>query len=182
MKKKLIALLGLNAAMLTDADATPIFQKAVEAIESRDARLAKMLSDLKAPLALTDSDTVETALGKALSLIEKGKGDTAALTDLKTRLSALEGKEKARLIESLKTQGKLTVAMVPWAEGQDTLALTEWAKNAPIVVSPKRIVPADQQDHGDTVALSDNDAKIARACGLDPKDVAKANGLQFAGK
>lgn len=177
--RKLCEAMKLDVAAFSadGADLGPLLTAVATALQEKGAREMKLLVDLKDVVGLTESDTLDTLAGKLLPLIEKGKADATALADLQPRVTVMEKKEHGRLVLSLKAEGKLTEAMLPWAEKQTSLALTEWAKTAPVVVPQSRIVrpedaPADQ------LTLSDNAAAIARKCGLDPAVVAKTNGLK----
>lgn len=178
---KLIALLGMDAVAMTaeNADREPLFQKAAEEIEKSRSGVSEFLGDVREALGLTESDDLTIASGKILSLAEAAKGNTGALTEMQERLQDLEGKEKDRLIDKLKAEGKLTVAMVAWAKKQDTEALIEFAKDAPVVVRPTRTIAADAVDDGDdSMALTEEDKKVAAACGIDPAKVAETHGLK----
>jgi len=183
--RKLAERLKQDVAALTAEGASlePLFQAAHERIEQLEAVPAGFLSSVKDALGLSDDDTLDTAAGKVLSIVEKGKGHAAALTELQTRVADLEGKEKERLIGKLRSEGKLTDAMLPWAQKQDQAALIDFAKTAPVVADPKRTVkPGDDQVNDDTLTMSETDIEVARRCGLDPAEVAKANNLKYAEK
>lgn len=181
--KKLAQLLGLDAAALTGekADLSGLFQKALAAIEADRKAIADFISGIKSPLALTDADSsLQSILGKVLSAVEKGKSDSAALTDLQTRLSGLEGKDRDRFVAELKAQGKLTEAMLPWASKQSVAALTDFAATAPVIVPPTRIVNAgDATPAEDSLALTDADKAIGRRMGHSEEEIAKANNLKI---
>jgi len=178
--EKLIELLGKDKAALTaeSADREPLFQAAVETIEGERGTVSDFLGQVRDALSLKDDDGLEAAAGKLLSVVEKAKGDTTALNELQTRVDELEGKERDRAVERLQAEGKLTEAMLPWARKQDTAALMEWAKDAPVVVQPGRTAKREELDPGDTQALSDVDRAIAQACGVDPAKVAEVHGLK----
>lgn len=182
--KKLAGLVGIDVASLTEDSAAarePVMQKAAELIESLRAGAAKIRDGLKDALPLTDTDTEDAIVGKILSLVEKGKTDAAALTDLQGKVKDLSGRERDRYIEDLKREGKLTAALVPWAQKQDMAALVEWAKAAPVIVDPKRTTDpaAARAADADVLVMSELDIAMARKCGLNPEDVAKANGLKM---
>jgi len=179
--KKLAEMLGLDVAALTaeGADLSSLFEKVVVVIDDHNQAIDTFRGSLQDALALTDDDTLETITGKILSAIEKGKGDSASLTDVQARLDVLEGKEKDRLVADLQGEGKLTEAMLPWAKKQDTAALRDWAETAPVVVPKDRIVkPGDEKDAGDTMALTDMDKKVGAMGGFTPEQIAEANGLK----
>lgn len=181
--RKLCGLLKLDAAAFSadGADTVPVFTAALQAIEAAASREGKLLLDLKPSLALTDTDTLDTLAGKLLPILESVKSTAAALTEAQGKLATFEVAEKGRLIETLKADGKLTEAMLPWAQRQTVVALTDWAATAPVVVQRERIVtPEKLPDAEGTLVLSDNAKKIAIRCGLDPAKVAAANGLKAA--
>lgn len=181
MKEKLLKLLALlgrsNDAALTAEGVSlePVLELAAAELEAARARGTAFLGAMKDALALTEADTLESVPGKLLPILEKAKGDAAALSTLQGRVAELEGQAKDRLIGDLKAAGKLTEAMLPWAKTQDAAALTEWAKGAPVVVPNARVVPADARPADGSLALSEAAVTIARKCGLDPKKVAEAN-------
>jgi hypothetical protein len=180
--KKLAGLLGIDAAALTadGAGVDALIDNAVSEIETARAGVASFLANLKGPLALADTDVkLDAIAGKILSAIEKGKNDSVALTAIQARVADLEAKERDRFVESLRTEGKLTDAMLPWAKKQDTAALTDWAKTAPVVVQQNRLVAAGAAATGDDgLTLTEADRAVAKLCGHTAEEVAKANGLK----
>lgn len=177
--KKLIALLGLDEAKLTaeKADLAELFARAAAEVEAARAAAGKFTAGLKDALALTDADTPDTIVGKILALAEKQKADAAALTDAQAKLATAAAADKARMIADLKAQGKLTEALLPWAEKQDVAALTEWAKAAPVIVPPNRITSPATLAAGDAARMTDADRKVAAMCGFTAEEYAKANKL-----
>jgi len=184
--KKLAGLLKWSGAeALTDeTDTGPLMKMAVERIEALtpvEAAVTKFRGDLTKALSLTDADDLPAIAGKVLSVVAKSEGDATALADVTARLEALEGDKKTRRIAQYQAEGKLTKVQLPWAQEQSVDALTEWAKTAPVVVQPKRIVKAGDVKPSDTETMTDVDVDIAKACGADPKKVAEANGLCYEG-
>lgn len=181
--KKLAGFLGIDTASLSGEGATldPLFKAAHERLEADKGAMTRFRDALKDALSLTADEPLDAIAGKVLSRIEAQKGDSAALAAMQSRLQELEGAERRRLLDQYEADGKLTKAMRPWAEKQDTAALKEWAATAPVVAQPRRILnPGDAPEGSDTMALTDEDVTVARRCGLNPEDVAKANGLKAA--
>lgn len=179
--KKLAGLLGLDAAALTAEGAAldGLIEKCLAEIERERAARAAFFASVKDSLALTDSSApLDAIAGKILSAIEKGKTDAVALTEIQTRVVALEGKERDRFVDGLKAEGKLTDAMLPWAKKQDLAALRDFAATAPVVVPQTRLVAAGAAATGDdALKLSETDRAVTKLCGNKPEDVARANGL-----
>lgn len=176
---KLATLLGLDAVALTaeGADLAPMLTKAADEIGAgRKAvdGVKSFLSGVKDALSLKDTDTLEIAAGTVMSLSAKAKADALALTDAQAKLADHVKADKQRLIDSLKAEGKLTEAMATnWAPGLDIVALTDWAKHAPVIVPGGKTVKPGDKPADDTLTLTDNDIRIARACGMDPDKVKK---------
>jgi phage I-like protein len=180
----LAGVLGLDAAAFSDAAASlePVFKAAHERIGRLQASIGSFRLNVKDALALSDDDGLDAIAGKIVSLSAKAQADSAALSDAQAKLDEFAAGEKDRLIETLQAEGKMTVAMSEGAfvRGASLDTLREWAKDAPVVVPQGRAAkPEDRSEHGDTLAMSEEAANIARACGLDPQDVAKANGMKY---
>ncbi len=172
---KLATLLKLDGVALTaeHADLAPLLTASCAAIVAGQAAIdgsKAFVAGVKDALSLTDTDTLQLIQGKVLSLAEKSKADTVALTDAQSKLAAHDKAAKAGMIKDLKAAGKLTDGMTAWAEGLDVVALTAWAKDAPVIVPVGRELKPGEKP-ADTVALTDADTTVARACGLDPKHV-----------
>lgn len=180
--QKLGALLKKDVATLSaDAALEPVLQAAHEAVETAQAIFPTLRSQLKDAMTLKGDESPEQLAGLVLSLVEKSKGDVAALTALQGRVKDLETSERARLEERLTTEGKLTDALrqSAWFKGLDYAALKAWGDVAPVVVQMGRITKPDDAAR-DVKTLSETGRAIALACGCKPEDVAKANGLQVA--
>ena len=177
--KRLGELLGLDVAALSaeGADLTPLLAKAAEAVETARASVTGFFQQVGKALSLAENATLDSAAGTILGLAEKAKCDAAALTDLQGRVQDLEGKEKVRRIDGLLAEGKLTEAMKPWAERQDVAALNDWAKTAPVIVQPRRLIdPATLPENQDTVAMNDALVRVAARCGVSLEDIEKRTG------
>ena len=183
--QKLASRIGEDAAALSGEDVeSAALIPFVEAAETRIGALvdgqAAFIQGLPDSLSLSDDATLEDALAAINAKLSKAEGDALSLSEMTTRLQVLESGARDRLIADLRAEGKLTEAMLPWAQKQDSAALTDWAKTAPVAVPPQRIiVPGTEEGGDDTLALSDADIKVAKACGLDPAKVAAANNLKY---
>jgi len=177
---KLITLLGMDSAALTaeGADLSELFEKTGVLITGLQDDQSKFILSLKDALELDDTATLDSVAGKVLSIAELQKGDTTALTEMQGRVNDLEAKEKERLIDGYRASGKLTEALVPWARTQDVAALMAWEAAAPVVVKPTRAIDHSEIPKEDSVALSENDKKVADMCGLNHESVATANNLK----
>ncbi len=159
----------------------PDFGPLVAAVTAALDAPRQFLSGIADAIGLSDHASLDQAQGLILALAAKAHADESQLSDVTSRLSVLEGGEKARYIGELMTQGKLTASMKPWAEKQDMAALRDYAASAPVIVKPQRVIDGDQggaRPQGDEAILTDDAARMARTCGIDPKYVAKASGLK----
>ena len=177
----LAGLLGLDAAAFSGegVNLEPLLTAAAKKIETLDAACGKFVGAVKDALNLSDAPSPEVAVGLIASLATKGRADHAALADAQAKIVDFEKIAKTRLIAQLKGEGKLAEAQTAWAEAQDVAALSEFAKNAPVVVPLKRITDPNAKlgDEADAVRMTDADTTVARACGLDPAKVAATNKL-----
>lgn len=106
-----------------------------------------------------------TGLSKALAdLTTKANADAAALTALRT---AQDAATKKALLDQAEAEGKLTPALrKDWAEGQDLMALSAWAKHAPKVVPV--VGQTDTTKITQTKVPSAEVLEVAGAMGIDP--------------
>lgn len=195
MKKyleRLGALLGLSGDSLKLSDteinttAETVMQKAADKIEGLQNAASQFIASAKGSLKLTGEQTLDTIAAAIGQLATNAGGSALQLTEVTSRLRVLEGNEHGRLVESLLREGKLTEAMKPWAVGQTSLQLTEWAKHAPVIVQPGQSV----QGNGEAPAapgslmMTEQDFSASQnAFGKSPKEklenFAKANGLKI---
>ena len=179
--KSLAMLCSLDVGTFTaeGADRSPLFKAAVDLIEKLQGDQASFIGEIKEALELKDDAALSDVSGKILSLVEKGKTDSTSLTDMTARLEVLEKEEHTRLVEKLKAEGKLTVAMVDWAQKRSAKELNDWAENAPVVVESIKRTPPQNLDKTDQVTMSDFEIKVARMCGNDPAKVAERHGMKM---
>jgi len=99
------------------------------------------------------------------------EADRGRVLELATKVAELEAREarrdsdqaKAALdadIAELSRAGKLPPSLHEWARGQSRAELSAWAAVAPTYVAPRAETP------GESVALSDEDKRVARLMGV----------------
>jgi hypothetical protein len=174
---RLMAALGLDDKGFNDDQAQSLLDRAADALTS----LGKALAPIRDALGLTDKDEPMTVTAKVLAAIEKGKIDTLALTDAQTKLAGFESAHRKALLDDAEKAGKLTAPLRKFADEnlKDTKALTDYIGALPVIVPQGSVADKTQQASGDDKGLTDAEITVARACGLDPAEVAKANGKTF---
>lgn len=187
MLKRLGVLLGLKNDSLEMSDAEvptkgePIVAAAHTEIEGLRGKIASFVAGVATTLKLSATSTLDDVLAAVKLLASKADGTQLALTELNNSVAGLIADKKSNMIKGLLAAGKLTHAMIPWAEKQDVLALTEWSKAAPVLV-PGGIVPQHEQQGGGTaLVMTETEINVAKACGLNPADVAKQAGKKLPG-
>ena len=179
---KLAALVGLDSAALTAEGASlqPLLTALGIKVETMQAEGAKFVAGVKDAIGLKDDQGLDVAAGLIISLAARAQGDAAALTDARAKLTTFEAEAKTRLVSDLTGAGKLTEAMKKsaWFTGLDFAALKAWGDAAPVVVQLERTTTTETRPDPAAVGVMSTQAiSIARACGMKPEDVAKANGM-----
>jgi len=147
--------------------------KAALAVEDTAAMLTQLRDLLKLP-ADADRAAIEAALKGVLA--KAGSADTAQqqLNDL---AASAEKTEKARLIAEGKQAGKFTDAMLPWADTQDSKALSAYLQHAPVVVPLGQLPKTSRKnDPADAVALTAEEKTICRLAHVKEEDYLKEKG------
>jgi len=177
--QKLARLLNRDEAAFTAEGQSiePLLEATASHIETMQTSQATFLSTVKDAIGLTDGQGLDVAAGLVLSLKEKNKADDVALTDLRSRVTAMESVEKDRLVEKLEAEGRLTPALKesPWFKGLDYAALKDWSAAAPVIVATERITRQEVKTGGSK--MTEAQKAIADRCGVSHEAFAKTNGL-----
>ena len=103
------------------------------------------------------------------------KADTLQIKVNELTLAADKAK-KDELIADLKKNGKLTDAMLPWAEKLDVVSLSEFAKTAAVIVSTQASGAGKDRKQDDAIVLTAEQKQVAQSMGLTEEQYRK--GLQ----
>jgi len=178
----LAALTGQDTLALTADGAAPdgivetINELAGELTTLRTAQEthSAFLEGIRGPLALEADAPLSVAQGAILALVERA-GQT---DEMKQRLDTLvlesETRKKQEVIDRLQANGKLPDAMLEWANGQDSAALTAYEKVAQPIVPIDQINRGDLTERSDAVALTADQSKILSMVGVTDPEAQKA--------
>ncbi len=85
--------------------------------------------------------------------------------------SSIETKEKGAFIEQALKEGKLTVALKGWAEGQSLESLKAFVKDAPVVAPGKKQTEIKE---GEGASLTADELQVCKNLGIKPEEFAKS--------
>ncbi|MHB9138184.1 MAG: phage protease [Victivallaceae bacterium] len=170
MKKLLAAiagLLGMDSIALgadNDADDTVIGK-----LNSLKPRVA-FFGQVRDALALGAEAQPETVLAGLKGLIEKGKAGDAALARIDALELSAETEKRDKLITQGKADGKLSEGLIPWAQTQDSAALSAYLEKAPVTVPLNSIDRSGLKASGDSVALTAEDRQVCKQTGISEEE------------
>lgn len=153
-------------------DIAQLVLAAVGAKDEADAGAkVRALVDLSARLAEL---TGKQAADEQIAVVSALKISHEKLEKIETELSELKQKnaddKRDGLIATLTEAGKLTPAQHDWARSLTLSALEAFGETAPVVVPGKESNPTPKPN-GESVELSAEDKKMAKAFGNDPEAV-----------
>ncbi len=175
LREAIAGLLGMDSIALgADNDADESIIGKINDVKAQITASAAFFGKVCDSLALganAQPDTVHAALQ---GLIAKGQ----AHDTLKERVDALalaaETDKRDSLIAKGKADGKLSEALVPWAQTQDSVALSAYLDKAPVMVQLGTVDRSGLKASGDSVALTAEDRKVCQLSGMDEASFLKA--------
>ncbi len=177
----LCGLLGVDAAKFTGegVNLESLLQSAHDEIKAKRDGIGAFVAGVKDALQLKDGQGLEAAAPLIVALVEKQKVDTTKLTDLTTQVTELTKAERVRVVDELKAKGKLTDALLATDlfKVMTVAQLRDWGNAAPVLVEPSRITKPEDRALGGEGIVTENQLRIAGACGVSADAFAKHNGL-----
>lgn len=173
---KLLKLLGAitgtdQVALSDEGEAPEDLLTALRSVAEELPALRTALGTVRSALALDADATTAQIEGALMAIAQKAQ----SADGLSERVAALESErdqaKKQALIDQAIDAGKLTKAMLPWAQKADIAALMSFLDVAPVVVPQGTRVTDSDLPPQDTVALTAEDRKVSRLLGLSEEDM-----------
>lgn len=178
MKKLLVAIAGLlgmdSIALGADNDADDSIIGKISAVKAQMAASSAFYGKVRDSLALGADAQPETVHAALQGLIAKGQAHDSLKAQRDSLALAAENDKRERLIAKGKAEGKLSEGLIPWAQTQDSAALSAYLDNAPVVVPVGQIQRDGLKPAGDSIALTAEDRQVCRAAGISEEDFLKA--------
>lgn len=184
---KVLALLRKALGLTDDAGEDQIVA-AVQGVTALSARIGEVEGLLQPLVALTAADGKLTVLSTGVDTLKAdlaGLKDGKALETLQGQVAGLsaglDGVRREILCYNARLQGKVIPLTAEQIAKSDLTTLSAMIEKLPAGEVPLVALSAGAiQEHGAGGAgtMTEADKRVALACGLDPANVAKANGLK----
>lgn len=170
----LAALTSQDSIALGEDGALPTTLAAQVAEAAEEIKTLRLLeAGVRDALALGEDARAGAVEGRIRQLVEAEREKQTLAEKVDRLVLGEETRKKAELINQGKAEGKITPAMLEWAEKQDSVALGEFLKFAPVVVKPGRQTsPETLRDKpAEALALGEEERAWYRDRGLTEAEI-----------
>ena len=178
MKKLLAAIAGLlgvnDIALGADGDADDTIIGKLNNLKTTVTGSAAFCGKVRDALSLSADAQPETIHAALAGLIAKGQAHDSLKTQVDALALAAETDKREKLINQGKADGKLSEGLIPWAQTQDSAALSAYLEKAPIMVPLNHVDRTGLKPSGDSVALTAEDRQVCALTGMSEADFLKA--------
>lgn len=171
-----MAIVGTDAVALNgDVVSNPADVAAkLKAFADEKDKLAKFATTTRDALALSADTALDATAGTLMATVEKAKKVDEITAERDALVLSAETAAKADIIKQAKADGKIVgEKMEAWANGLDSVALSAFVENAPVIVEPGKTTKTKKDD---AVALSADEADFYAEHGLTAEDMQKYGG------